>query len=195
MRRVIFLAAIIFSVLSIEGFAKDAAIQTLPKQGKLQSMNLNDIREFDKKDILKKVPFETDKFVFSTYFLEPRQLLRLHKHPASDELFYIVEGRGQFTVGNNQTMVDTGSAVYGPANTPHGVVNSGNKEMVMVSVQGPKPVQIVYSENATIICSVCGQEDIIPANAKEGDIFVCPRCQAKLKLSKTKDGRWQATQM
>ena len=30
--------------------------------------------------------------------------------------------------------------------------------------------------------------------AKEGDIITCPRCHVKLKLSKTKDGKWLATQ-
>jgi mannose-6-phosphate isomerase-like protein (cupin superfamily) len=196
MRRVIINAAALICVLATAVFADNVAVSSAPvKQDKLQVMNLNDIRQFDKSDILKKVPLDTGKLVFNAYFLEPRQLLRFHKHPATDELFYIVEGRGQFTVGNNQVMVDPGSAVYGPAGVNHGIVNSGTKEMVVVSVQGPKPVQINYAENSTIICPVCGQEDIIPANAKEGDIFVCPRCQARLKLSKTKDGKWQATQL
>lgn len=195
MKKIMFLTVILSSILSVQCFAENAIALAPVKQKILQSINLNDIREFDKKDILKKVPLETDKLVFNTYFLEPRQFLGFHKHPKSDELFYIVEGRGQFTVGNEQVMVDSGSSVYGPENIPHGVVNSGNKEMVVISVQSPKPVQIIYSENATVTCPVCNQENIIPANAKEGDIFICPRCHAKLKLSKTKDGKWQATQM
>ena len=127
--------------------------------------------------------------------MEPRQLLKFHKHPTTDEIFYFVEGRGQFTVGDNQVMVDSGSVVYGPADTYHGIVNSGDKEMIVVSIQGPKPVKMQYAENATIACPVCGQEDIIPANAKEGDIYICPRCGAKLRLSKDKNGKWTATQI
>lgn len=168
--------------------------QAPDKKGKLQSVNVFDIKEFDRKELLKKIPLETDKFVFNTFFLEPRQVLAFHKHPASDELFYIVEGRGQFTVGGGQVMVDSGSVVYGPADVNHGVVNSGRNEMVMISVQSPRPVKLVYAENSSIICPVCSQEDIIPEGAKDGDIFICPRCQAKLRLSKTKDGRWLATQ-
>ena len=192
MERILFSSAVMcLAVLPVI-----AANPAIPEKVKnlLQSVNLGDIRQFDKKDLLKKVPLDTDKIVFNVYFLEPRQILNLHKHPESDEMFYIVEGRGQFTLGNEQIMVDSGSAVYGPTNTPHGIVNSGSKEMVVISVQAPKPVQTVYSENSTITCPVCKQEDIIPVNAKEGDIFICPRCQAKLKLSKTKDGKWLALQ-
>lgn len=194
MKKLIFFVSIMFAIVSTS-FAEDNAVAVKMNKDGIKTVNINDIREFDSKDILKKVPLETDKFVFNTYFLEPRQLLRLHMHPASDELFYIIEGRVQFSVGNNQVMVDSGSVVYGPAKIPHGIVNSGNNPIVMLSVQAPKPVQITYVENSSIICPVCEQENIIPKDAKEGDIITCPRCQAKLKLSKTKDGKWLATQL
>jgi mannose-6-phosphate isomerase-like protein (cupin superfamily) len=191
MKKLLIAVSILLAIAS-NGLAKDAAPLAAGNKNMLQTVNVNDIREFNPKDILKKVPFSTEKIVFNTYFLEPRQILPLHKHPATDELFYIVEGRGQFTVGNYQVMVDSGSAIYGPANTPHGLVNSGRDRIVMISVQGPTPVQMIYSENSTVTCTVCGQENIIPEGAKEGDIITCPRCQAKLVISKTKDGKWIA---
>jgi|GEM_PF-549543 len=195
MKKILFVTMIALLLLSSVSFAQENPAPAPTKQGVLQSVNLNDIKEFDKKDILKKVPLDTEKLVFNIYFLEPRQILNFHKHPATDELFYIVEGRGQFTLGNNQIMVDSGSVVYGPENVFHGVVNSSNKRMVMLSVQAPKPVKMVYAENANIDCPVCGQENIIPDGAKEGDVIVCPRCHAKLKLSKSSDGKWIATQL
>ena len=182
------------AVLS-SGFAQDPVKPVSLKMGELQNINIGDIREFDKGDMLKKVPFITDKLVFNTYFLEPRQVLKLHKHPVTDELFYLIEGRGQFTVGSNQFMVGTGAVIYGPAGVSHGLVNSGSENMVMLSVQSPKPVKMTYIENSAVSCGMCGQENIVPENAKEGDIIICPRCKAKLRLSKTKDGKWQATQI
>jgi hypothetical protein len=65
--------------------------------------------------------------------------------------------------------------------------------MVLISVQSPKPVTNIYAENATVTCVVCKQEFIVTEGAKEGDIYICPRCGAKLKLSKTKDGKWMGT--
>lgn len=194
MKKLVCSALVLFAFVSA-GFAEDAAKTSAVKNEGLQTVNVNDIKEFAKSELMKKVPLTTDKLVFNSYFLAPRQVLALHKHPTTDELFFIVEGHGQFTVGSSQVMVDSGSAIYGPAAVPHGVVNSGNKDMVMISVQSPKPVKMIYSENASVVCGVCGQENIVPEGAKEGDIIICPRCHAKLKLSKSKDGKWIATQI
>ena len=86
------------------------------------------------------------------------------------------------------------SVVYGPAGVFHGIVNSGDKDMIVISVQGPKPVETIYADNATMICPVCKQEDILPENIKEGDKFICPRCQSKLTISRTGDGKWVGKQ-
>ncbi|HTY45081.1 MAG TPA: cupin domain-containing protein [Patescibacteria group bacterium] len=162
--------------------------------GKLQTVKVNAVKEFNVDKFIKKVPLNTDKLVFNTFYFKPRQILPFHKHPATDELFYIVEGVGEFTVGNESVTVGPTSAVYGPADVFHGLVNSGEKEMVVISVQAPKPVTSVYAENATLTCPVCTQEIILKAGVKEGDIYICPRCGAKLKVSKAKDGTWVGVQ-
>jgi quercetin dioxygenase-like cupin family protein len=161
----------------------------------MQTVKISEIKEFSKEKFLKKVPLETDKIVFNTFYFKPRQILPFHKHPATDELFYIVEGVGEFTVGGEQVIIGSTSSVYGPAGVFHGFVNSGDKDMVVISVQGPKPIETIYAENATAICPVCKQEIILKDNVKEGDRIVCPRCQAKLKISKTTDGKWEAKQI
>ena len=157
---------------------------------KIETVKINDIKEFNADKFLKKVPLDTDKMEVNAFYFKPRQFLPFHKHPATDELFYIVEGVGEFTVGNESVIVGPTSAVYGPADVFHGLVNSGNKEMIVVSVQAPKPVTNIYAENATLTCPVCNQEFILKEGVKEGDIYICPRCGAKLKVSKTKDGKW-----
>ena len=161
---------------------------------KMQAIKVNDIKEFNADKYLKKVPLDTDKIVFNTLFFKPRQILSFHKHPATDELFYIVEGVGEFTVGNESITVGPTSSIYGPANVFHGIVNSGDKEMIVISVQAPKPVEFIYAENATVTCYVCKQEFILKDGVKEGDIYICPRCGAKLKVSKTADGKWIGVQ-
>ncbi|OGS20542.1 MAG: hypothetical protein A2252_09795 [Elusimicrobia bacterium RIFOXYA2_FULL_39_19] len=160
----------------------------------MQNVKINDIKEFAAEKFMKKVPLETDKLVFNTFYFKQRQLLPFHKHPATDEMFFIIEGVGEFTVGNEQVIVGPTSSVYGPANVFHGLVNSGDKDMIVISVQGPKPIETVFAENATYICPVCKQEVILKDGAKDGDKVVCPRCQAKLKIAKSADGKWQAVQ-
>jgi mannose-6-phosphate isomerase-like protein (cupin superfamily) len=161
---------------------------------KIQKINVSDIKEFSTDAYMKKTPLDTDKFVFNTFYFSPRQILPFHKHPATDELFYIVDGVGQFTLGNENVMVGPGTTVYGPANVYHGLINHGNKELVVISVQSPKPVTLVYADNSTMACPVCRQELILKDDVKEGDIYVCPRCGAKLKVTKAKDGTWIGVQ-
>lgn len=187
MRRVI----TVLSVFLLFAFAVRPAFTEEKKEGiQIQAVKVSDLKEFNADKFIKKVPLNTEKFVFNTFYFKPRQILPFHKHLATDELFYIVEGVGQFTVGNESIIVGPTSSVYGPANVFHGLVNSGDKEMVVISVQAPKPVTTTYAENATVTCPVCKQEIILKDDVKEGDIYICPRCGAKLKVSKTKDGKW-----
>ena len=192
MRRVISATSIVL-LLAFAGYP--AYAQEKKELPKIQTVKVNDIKEFNADKFLKKVPLDTDKFVFNTYYFKPGQFLPLHKHPATDELFFIVEGVGEFTVGNESVIVGPTSSVYGPANVFHGLVNSGDKEMVLISVQAPKPVTTTYAENATVTCPVCKQEFILKEGVKEGDIYICPRCGAKLKVTKTKNGKWIGIQL
>lgn len=48
----------------------------------------------------------------------------LHVHPY-DEVFHILEGRAEFTVGDRKFEAVAGSLVIGPANVPHAYKNLG----------------------------------------------------------------------
>ncbi len=48
----------------------------------------------------------------------------LHVHPY-DEVFHIIEGRAEFTVGDRKFEAVAGSLVIGPANVPHAYKNLG----------------------------------------------------------------------
>ena len=189
-RSIRFLSVILFMVFA----ASLAFAQEKKEVSKLQTIKISDIKEFKTDKYLKKMPLNTDKLIFNSFYFKPREFLPFHKHPATDELFYITEGTGEFTVGSESTIVGPTSTVYGPAGVYHGLVNSGQKDMVVISVQAPKPVTNEYDENVTVTCVVCKQEFILKDNVKEGDIYICPRCGAKLRVSKTKDGEWIGVQ-
>ncbi len=48
----------------------------------------------------------------------------LHVHPY-DEVFHILEGRAEFTVGDQKFVAEAGALVIGPANIPHAYKNLG----------------------------------------------------------------------
>ncbi|MBF0522268.1 MAG: cupin domain-containing protein [Candidatus Omnitrophica bacterium] len=190
-RGILFLSVVLLFAFTL----RPAFAEGKQEASKIQAVKVTDIKEFNVDKFIKKSPFNTDKFVYNVFYFNPRQILPFHKHPASDELFYIVDGVGQFTVGNESVIVGPSSSVYGPANVFHGLVNSGDKEMIIISIQAPKPVTNIYAENSTLACPVCKQEIILKEGVKEGDIYICPRCGAKLKVTKGKDGKWIGVQM
>jgi quercetin dioxygenase-like cupin family protein len=192
MRKISIFLSVVLLFMFAPGFTFAEEVKTA---NKIQAVKIDDIKEFNTDKFIKKDPLNTEKFVFNTFCFKPKQILPFHKHPAADELFYIVEGTGEFTVGNESLMVGPTSVVYGPANVFHGLINSGTNDLVIISVQAPKPVESTYAENATVICPVCKQELILKEGVKEGDIYICPRCGAKLKVSKTADGKWIGTQI
>ena len=57
----------------------------------------------------------------------------LHVHPY-DEVFHIIEGRAEFTVGAEKIVAEAGSLVIGPANVPHGYKNLGPGRLDSVDV-------------------------------------------------------------
>ena len=48
----------------------------------------------------------------------------LHVHPY-DELFNLLEGKAEFTVGDQVFTAEAGDVVFGPANIPHAYKNIG----------------------------------------------------------------------
>ncbi len=57
----------------------------------------------------------------------------LHVHPY-DEIFHILEGRAEFTVGAKKFIAEEGAVVIGPANVPHAYKNLGPGRLDSVDV-------------------------------------------------------------
>ncbi|MCD0462465.1 cupin domain-containing protein [Roseiconus lacunae] len=58
---------------------------------------------------------------------------KLHVHPY-DELFHIVQGRAEFTVGEETFVAEEGALVIGPANLPHAYKNLGPGRLDSVDI-------------------------------------------------------------
>jgi len=64
--------------------------------------------------------------------LEPNQTQRLHAHDGADKFYFVLEGRGRFTVGDDEQEAGAGSLVIAPAGIPHGVTNVGNERLSLL---------------------------------------------------------------
>jgi len=64
----------------------------------------------------------------------------LHKHPKSDELFFIIRGKVKFRIENDYFVLKEGDTIQAKMNTPHNFENISDEPVVFLSVKGPKPV-------------------------------------------------------
>lgn len=67
---------------------------------------------------------------------EPGQSVAFHKHPDGDEIFCVLTGKADFTVGKETARVETGSFVKAAAGAFHGW-NNGSERLILISVLIP----------------------------------------------------------
>ena len=70
---------------------------------------------------------------------EPGQVQKVHAHPGADKLYYVVEGRGEFEVGDEKQELGAGELLYVPEDVPHGVTNTGTERLAVMIVITPNP--------------------------------------------------------
>ena len=74
------------------------------------------------------------------YCLEPGQSQKPHVHADQDKVYYVLEGRGWFTVNDTEEVAEAGEAVVAAAGDAHGVRNdSGARLLLLVIVTPPPP--------------------------------------------------------
>jgi quercetin dioxygenase-like cupin family protein len=66
--------------------------------------------------------------------IEPGGEVRPHATPVH-VIFHVIEGEATISVGDESLAVSPGYIVDSPAEVPHGIVNSGEKNFVMLVIQ------------------------------------------------------------
>jgi mannose-6-phosphate isomerase-like protein (cupin superfamily) len=69
--------------------------------------------------------------------LPPGAAVGRHHHIETEEIYYILSGNGQMTVGDNVENVRAGDAVYIPKGHLHTLQNTGAAPMTILLVCGP----------------------------------------------------------
>ena len=81
-------------------------------------------------------PIQADNFVSGFVIIEPGGAVPPHEHE-QEEVYYVLKGRGEMTVGAETQTMQAVSAVYIPSNTRHTLNNSGDEELHMLFVYSP----------------------------------------------------------
>ena len=69
--------------------------------------------------------------------LEPNQIQSVHAHAGADKIYFVLEGNGHFTVGNEESSAGAGTLVIAPAGVPHGVSNDGSERLSLLVAIAP----------------------------------------------------------
>jgi mannose-6-phosphate isomerase-like protein (cupin superfamily) len=83
--------------------------------------------------------FETANFFCDVYCLEPGQEQKVHAHKIEDKLYFVLEGRGSFTVGKEVRELGRNQIVLAPAGAAHGVANTSDARLTLLVFMTPNP--------------------------------------------------------
>jgi len=87
---------------------------------RLDVWNLTELAEFSRTDRIKKDIFKTRMFNIVLVCLETGQEIPPRPEPY-DVCFYVMEGRGVFSVGDREAELTAGSMTFAPANVARGI--------------------------------------------------------------------------
>lgn len=71
---------------------------------------------------------------------EPGQVHKPHAHSGTDKLYYVLEGRGEFSLGEATQRMEAGDLLHVPEGREHGVRNTGEARLVVLIVMAPNPL-------------------------------------------------------
>ena len=96
-------------------------------------------KAFDAQKMRKVNLFETERMFCDLYCFEPGQEQKTHTHSGADKIYYVLEGSGTFHIGGESQELQEQTMVMAASEVEHGVVNTGNKRLVLLVYMAPKP--------------------------------------------------------
>ncbi|MCP4357840.1 MAG: cupin domain-containing protein [Chloroflexi bacterium] len=83
--------------------------------------------------------FQSEALLLGLNCLEPGQIQTAHTHDGQDKFYYVVEGHGRFTIGNDLVTAAAGELVWAAAGVLHGVENEGHGRLTLLVGIAPAP--------------------------------------------------------
>ena len=81
----------------------------------------------------------TERAQLDLYCVAAGQAQRPHTHGDQDKIYYVLEGRGRFTVGAETQTLEAGDATVARAGVEHGLLNEGTAPLLVLVVVTPPP--------------------------------------------------------
>ena len=103
------------------------------------TFRLSDHRIFSTEKLRKNNLADTPNLFVDLYCLAPGQEQKLHRHEGSDKVYIVLEGRGRFRVGAEESDLEHGRGVLAPSGEEHAVRNASGEPLVVLVMMAPKP--------------------------------------------------------
>jgi mannose-6-phosphate isomerase-like protein (cupin superfamily) len=107
----------------------------------LESKPVSEAIAFSEEKMQKNSLFDSPHLFYDVYCLLPGQQQKVHAHDNSDKVYYVLEGAGRFTVGDEERDLPRGHAVLAPAGVSHGVRNAFDEPLTLLVAMAPKPTR------------------------------------------------------
>lgn len=85
--------------------------------------------------------WQGDHMMVGLNCLEPGQAQKIHAHDGAEKFYFVLEGSGWFTVGDEEKEAGTGSLIVAPAGIRHGVTNNSGERLSLLVVIAPPAVK------------------------------------------------------
>ena len=85
--------------------------------------------------------WQAEQMLVGLNCLEPDQRQEPHAHQGADKFYFVLEGRGSFTVGDEEREATEGSLVFAPAGVSHGVANNSTSRLSLLVTIAPPPLK------------------------------------------------------
>jgi quercetin dioxygenase-like cupin family protein len=105
----------------------------------MRFLDTRDQRRFSPEKLQKTNLFETAQMFCDVYCLEPGQQQKPHAHAGASKLYYVIEGRGTFLVGEERAELGPGGLAWAEPGEPHGVENRSGERLVLLVAMAPNP--------------------------------------------------------
>lgn len=102
-------------------------------------LNYRDFMGFHLEKLFKNTLVQSDRLMLGLNCLEPGQAQKIHDHADQDKFYFVLEGEGLFSVGEDQKTVSSGILVWAPAGVSHGVTNQSAQRLVILMGIAPAP--------------------------------------------------------
>ena len=101
--------------------------------------NVSDVAAYKDEKMAKVSLFSTERVMCDQYCLEPGQVQKPHAHEGSDKVYLVHQGRGRFTIGDEERELMEGEAVMAASGEVHGIHNDSGARLVVLTLMAPPP--------------------------------------------------------